>query len=340
MTGRDKIVTFTGSYHGINDEVIVRTTKAGKSLPAAPGIMPSAVTNTIVLDYGTPESMQFIKANSENLAAVLVESVQSRRPDFRPVEFIRELRRVCDEDGIVLIFDEVITGFRKGRHGAQGFYGVKADLATYGKVIGAGVSVGVIAGKRKFMDALDGGHWQFGDGSVPEVGVTYFAGTFVRHPLALAAMDAVLDFLAKSAPDIAGQLDAKADRYVARVNAVFGEYNAPWHYVNWGSMMKLHPSEEFANLELLVYLLRYRGVHTWDGFPNFLTLAHSDEDINFIVKAFEESVREMRDAGFFTPATAAGDATRVGRDEKGGNAAFIPDPENPGQFIPAFKKTS
>ena len=286
VTGRDKIVTFTGSYHGIIDEVIVRSSKAGKSLPAAPGILSNAVGQVVVLDYGADQSLQAISEQGDQIAAVLVESVQSRRPDFRPTEFIRQLRRICDEKGIVMIFDEIITGFRKGRYGAQGYFGVKADIATYGKVIGGGISIGVIAGKRKFMDALDGGNWAFGDSSVPEVGVTYFAGTFVRHPLALAAMDAVLDYLNAQPSDIAAQLDDKADRYVTRVNAIFRKHHAPWTYVNFGSMMKLNASEEFSNLELLVYLLRFKGVHTWDGFPNFITVAHTDADIDHIVQAF------------------------------------------------------
>jgi glutamate-1-semialdehyde aminotransferase/acyl carrier protein len=343
VTGRDKIVTFSGSYHGIIDEVIVRANKTGKSMPAAPGIMGSAVGNTMVLEYGVPASLEAIKNNGHNIAAVLVESVQSRRPDFRPAEFLKALRALCDESGIVLIFDEIITGFRKGRYGAQGYYGINADLATYGKVIGGGISIGVIAGKRAFMDALDGGDWQYGDHSVPEVGVTYFAGTFVRHPLALAAIDAVLDFLNSSKPDLAEGLDHKADQYVARVNAMFERHHAPWRYVNWGSMMKLNPADDLPNLELLVYLLRYRGVHTWDGFPNFLTLAHSDEQIDFIINAFEETVREMAQAGFF-PQTAkqvgrnimsatTAEPILIGRGANGEPRHFVRDPKNPGLYI-------
>src|SRR3546814_13497608 len=86
----------------------------------------------------------------------------------------------------ILVCDEVVTGFRAHPAGAQGLFGIQADLGTYGKVVGGGYPISVIAGKREYMDALDGGHWQFGDDSVPTVGVTYFAGTFVRHPLALA----------------------------------------------------------------------------------------------------------------------------------------------------------
>src|SRR5204862_2166287 len=140
-----------------------------------------------VLDYGTPESMAIIKERAHELAAVVVEPVQSRRPDFQPVEFLRELRAVTEQSGTVLVFDEIVTSFRSHPRGAQGLFDIQADLASYGKVVGGGFPIGVIAGKRAFMDALVGGHWEYGDDSIPTVGVTYFAGTFVRHPLALAA---------------------------------------------------------------------------------------------------------------------------------------------------------
>ncbi|MBK6812859.1 MAG: aminotransferase class III-fold pyridoxal phosphate-dependent enzyme, partial [Sandaracinaceae bacterium] len=175
--------------------MIVRGTKSLRSIPAAPGIMPGAVQNVLVLDYGTDETLNVLRSRAGELAAVLVEPVQSRRPDFQPREFLHEVRRITEQSGSALIFDEVITGFRLHPGGAQAHFGVRADLATYGKVVGGGQPIGVMAGKREWMDALDGGGWQFGDASVPTVGVTYFAGTFVRHPLALAAANASLDYL-------------------------------------------------------------------------------------------------------------------------------------------------
>src|SRR5439155_26249355 len=111
VTGRTKIAMFTGSYHGIFDEVIVRATKT-KAVPAAPGIMPQTSENVLVLDYGTPESLEILKQRAGELAAILVEPVQSRRPDFRPKEFLHELRALTERSGTVLVFDEVITGFR------------------------------------------------------------------------------------------------------------------------------------------------------------------------------------------------------------------------------------
>jgi 4-aminobutyrate aminotransferase-like enzyme len=117
-----------------------------------------------------------------------------------------------------LIFDEVVTGFRAHPRGVQQYFDIDVDLATYGKVVGGGFPIGVIAGRRAYMDALDGGHWQFGDDSVPTVGVTYFAGTFVRHPLALAAAKAVLDHLAEQGPALQEGLNARTSAMVDSMN--------------------------------------------------------------------------------------------------------------------------
>src|SRR5439155_23061221 len=141
----------------------------------------SAVSEVIVLDYGNPQSLQILRSRGSEVAAVLVEPVQSRRLDLQPKEFLHQLREVASEIGAALVFDEVVTGFRVEPGGAQSYFGVRADLATYGKVIGGGLPIGVVAGSTKYMDALDGGSWQYGDASFPEIGVTFFAGTFVRH---------------------------------------------------------------------------------------------------------------------------------------------------------------
>ena len=220
VTGRSTIAIFTGAYHGIFDEVIVRGTKKLRSVPAAPGIMPSTAQNVLVLDYGTEESLRILRERAHELAAILVEPVQSRRPDFRPVEFLRDLRTLCDDSGALLIFDEVVTGFRAHPAGVQGLFGIRADLASYGKVVGGGFSIGVIAGRRPYMDALDGGHWQYGDDSVPTVGVTYFAGTFVRHPLALAATKATPAHLQAQGPELQAALTARTTGMVERLSLI------------------------------------------------------------------------------------------------------------------------
>ena len=348
VTGRSLVVAFTGSYHGIVDEVLVRGTKALKSFPAAAGIMPESVQNMLILDYGTDESLRIITERASELAAVLVEPVQSRRPEFQPVAYLQQLRTVTAAAGTVLIFDEVITGFRLHPGGAQALFGIQADLATYGKVVGGGLPIGVIAGKRALMDALDGGGWQFGDDSVPEIGVTYFAGTFVRHPLALAAARAVLRHMKAQGPALQQSLTAKATRLAGLLNPAFAQQQLPFFVAQFGSLWKIKFREEVPYGELMFTLLREKGLHIWDGFPCFMTEAHTDADVTLIADLLLAGVREMLEAGFFQAVSATGPVptalspalalnqppvpgARLGRDRDGNPAWFIASGQ-PGEY--------
>ncbi|MEO7363224.1 MAG: aminotransferase class III-fold pyridoxal phosphate-dependent enzyme, partial [Gemmatimonadaceae bacterium] len=344
VTGRNLIVIFTGSYHGIFDEVLVRGTRTQRAVPAAPGILQAAAENVLVLDYGTEASLEIIRQRADEIAAVLVEPVQSRRPDFRPVEFLRDVRRITEENGTVLIFDEVITGFRADTRGAQALFDIRADLAAYGKVIGGGYPIGVIAGKREFMDALDGGAWEFGDDSVPTVGVTYFAGTFVRHPLALAACKAVLMHLRDAGPALQHTLTNTTTQMVDLMNAAARAVDAPVEVRQFASLWRIAFIEEHPLQDLLWAMMRDRGIHILDNFPCFLTTAHSDTDIALIVRAFRESLAEMQASEFFPPAPEVARVVvaanqppvpnaRLGRDKDGSPAWFVPDPETPGQYV-------
>lgn len=349
VTGRSTIVAFSGSYHGIVDEVIVRGTKKLKSFPAAPGIMPEAVQNMLILDYGTDESLKIIKERAHEIAAVLVEPVQSRRPEFQPVEFLKKLRQITEESGTALVFDEVITGFRMHLRGAQGIFGIQADLGTYGKVIGAGISIGVIAGKKHFMDALDGGFWQYGDASTPEAGVTYFAGTFVRHPLALAASKASLEYMKEKGPALQQSINDKAKKLADGMNAICVKNNLPFFVPQFGSLWKIKFKEDIPYSELLFVLMREKGIHILDGFPCFLTEAHTNEEVTILLNKFEESVNEMMEAGFFSSPKQHTDikmeskpevkeeppieGARLGRDKDGNPAWFITDPNRPGKYM-------
>ncbi len=279
VTGRSTIVAFSGSYHGIVDEVIVRGTKKLKSFPAAPGIMPEAVHNMLILDYGTEESLTIIKERSHELAAVLVEPVQSRRPEFQPVEFLKALRKITEASGTALIFDEVITGFRMHPGGMQALFGIKADLGTYGKVVAGGLPIGVIAGKKLYMDALDGGFWEYGNASTPESGVTYFAGTFVRHPLALAASLASLEYMKASGPSLQASLNEKTRGLADSLNQICTRKGLPLYIAQFGSLWKIKFSKEIPYGELLFSLMREKGIHIWEGFPCFLTTAHDAADV-------------------------------------------------------------
>ncbi|MEO6995118.1 MAG: amino acid adenylation domain-containing protein [Lacunisphaera sp.] len=304
-TGRDKIVVFTKDYHGNFDEVLVRaagTPEQPTSIPAAPGIPSRAVADMYVLDYGTDAALEFIRAHADEIAAVLVEPVQSRRPEWRPMAFNKALRILTAERGCLLIFDEVITGLRSGPGGAQAYYGIKADLATYGKVVAGGMPIGIVAGKAEYMDIFDGGHWQYGDDSFPGTGVTFFAGTFVRHPLAIAAMHAMLKYLKDQGPELWETLNRRSDRLADTVNQFFTEQNIPIRIPNFGSLffVRIGKDQKYGNL--LFYLLREKGVFLLEPFPSYLTVAHSEDDIDRIITAFKDSALELKQEGFFTSA--------------------------------------
>jgi len=341
VTGRSTVVVFTGSYHGTFDEVLVRAGKGGKGLSAAPGVMSGMFGDIRVLDYGTPEALAFIRDNADDLAAVLAEPVQSRRPDFQPREFLREVREITAKSGCALIFDEVITGFRTALGGAQELFGVRADLATYGKVIGGGFPVGVIAGKREFMDALDGGPWQYGDDSIPGVGVTYFAGTFVRHPLALAAAKASLTHLKEAGPALQAGLTASTGTMAGELSAWCKEVGAPIEIRHFASLWRVSWLEDHPLQDLLFAMMRSRGVHILDNFPCFLTSAHSAGDVAFIQRAFKESVAEMQESGFLPRRAAVvtpfdvrkpgEEGTVLARDVDGQPFWYVPDTQAGGQ---------
>jgi len=343
-TGRETIVVFSGSYHGINDEVIVRGTKKLRAVPAAPGILRNTAEKVLVLDYGTPETLEIIRERAHELAAVLVEPVQSRRPDFQPVEFLKEVRKITADAGAVLIFDEVITGFRSHPGGAQALFGIKADLCTYGKVVGGGYPIGVMAGKREYMDALDGGYWQYGDDSTPPAGVTYFAGTFVRHPLTLAAAKASLLHMKEHGAALQQRLNERTAAMAAELNAFSEGVGAPVRIKHFASLWRTHFDEDHPLQDLLFAMMRSRGIHILDNFPCFFTTAHSEADFQAIGQAWKEAVLELQEAELLprhaatsrTVMDAANPAVpgaRLGRDPEGRPAWYVPNPDAPGQYL-------
>ena len=340
VTGRDLVVMFTGGYHGIFDEVVVRPTKRG-SVPAAPGIPSASVENILVLPWASEEALEVIRQRGDEIAAVITEPVQSRAPHIQPVEFHRELRRITEKSGTALVWDEVVTGFRVAPGGAREYFGIEADLSSYGKVVGGGLSLGVIAGRKEFMDALDGGGWEYGDASIPTVGVTYFAGTFVRHPLHLAAARAVLQYLEEQGPDLQRRLNAETDRFVAEVNGSLAQRGAPVTLHHFCSVMKVAHTLELPFSEILYSHLRERGIHLWDGRPCFLTLAHTREDLDKVKAAFVSAAEEMQEGEIYPPpagqlraAEPPVPGARLGRDRAGKPTWYVPNPEKPGSFIP------
>lgn len=296
---RNLVVQFSGAYHGNTDPVLgVSIQKDGRAgaMPMSPGMPESYFSDHLVLDYDNPESLSEIASRANEIAAVIVEPIQSRKPDLQPKSFLKELRSLTIKHGIVLIFDETITGLRVGKNGAQGFFGVKADIATYGKIVGGGLPIGLIAGNSDVMDAVDGGAWNYGDTSYPEVENTFSAGTFNHHPLVLATMEAVLDKVIDEGDLFYPLLEKRTHKLVTTLNGHFIAHNFPISVVHFGSLFRFNVT---GTGELLFYKLVTKGVYIWEGRNCFISTAHTNDEIDLLIKAVIEAVNEMRDDGFF-----------------------------------------
>ena len=301
-TGKTKYVYFNGAYHGNFEQVLLRSSKIGNRIhvsPATPGIPHSLTEEAIILDYGDPASLEIIKEHADDIACILIETVQSSKPDLQPKEFLHALRKLTEEKDIVYIMDEVISGFRAAPGGAQEWFGIDADMTTYGKVLGGGMPIGALAGKAKYMDGLDSGTWNYGDDSVPESDLTFFAGTFVRHPLAMAAAKAVLTKVKEEGPEMQKMLTARTKGLVEELNAFFEERNVPIKLLQYTSLFRFAYSPDMEYIDMLYYHLLDRGIFTRGFYDNcFLSTAHTDEDIEKIKNAIKDTIIELQEGGF------------------------------------------
>ncbi len=189
FTGRDTIVKFEGCYHGHSDSLLVKAGSGALTLgvPSSPGVPAALANHTLTLTYNDSDGVrQAFADQGEQIACVILEPVAGNMNCVPPVPgFLEALREVCDASGAVLIIDEVMTGFRFGLQGAQGHYGVEADLTTLGKVLGGGMPVGAFGGKREIME------------HIAPLGPVYQAGTLSGNPLAMAAGLATLDIISR-----------------------------------------------------------------------------------------------------------------------------------------------
>ena len=201
-TGRDKIVKFEGCYHGHSDSLLVKAGSGALTfgVPSSPGVPASVAADTLTLTYNDSESVNALFAGiGEQIACIIVEPVAGNMNCIPPTPgFLETLRQVCDDYGSVLIFDEVMTGFRVGLQGAQGVYGIKPDLTTLGKIIGGGMPVGAFGGQRKIMEHL------------APLGPVYQAGTLSGNPVAMAAGLKTLELIAQ--PGFYKALSAKTEK--------------------------------------------------------------------------------------------------------------------------------
>jgi glutamate-1-semialdehyde aminotransferase/thioesterase domain-containing protein/acyl carrier protein len=302
VTGKTKIVFFNKDYHGNFDQVLVRSTVIGqqrRSQPAAPGVPQGLADQAIILDYGTDEALRVLQERADEIAAVLVEPVQSADPFLQPREFLHQVRRITQENDIALVMDEVITGFRAAQGGAQEWFDVWGDMATYGKILGGGLPIGALTGSRRFMDALDGGDWKYDDHSEPEADMTFFAGTFVRHPLAMTAAHQILMKIKEEGPELQQQLTTKTADLANDLNQFFETELFPIRVAQFTSLFRFMfpPTVEYA--DLLYFHLLDRGIFTRGWGDNcFLSTAHTEQDIEKIIRAVKDSCHEIREGGF------------------------------------------
>lgn len=234
-TGRDKIVKFTGCYHGHSDGLLV---KAGSGVmtagvPDSSGVPASVTKDTLTAEYNNVDSVRTLfEQCGEEIAAIIVEPVGANMGVVPPKEgFLQSLREICNAYGSVLIFDEVITGFRLSLSGAQGYYGVTPDLTTFGKIIGAGMPVGAYGGRRDIME------------QVAPVGNVYQAGTLSGNPVAMAAGIAQLTIL-KNNPQIYEELNQKSDTFFETMKENARKNGHAWQVNHVGSIGSLFFTEQ------------------------------------------------------------------------------------------------
>ena len=230
-TKRDKIIKFSGCYHGHSDSFLIA---AGSGLstfgvPNSPGVTQGTAKDTLLAEFNNIENVKSIfEANKNEIAAIIVEPVPGNMGCIPPKEgFLADLRKVCDENNTLLIFDEVMTGFRLAKGGAQELFNIKADLVCYGKVIGGGLPVGAFAGREEIMNYL------------APIGPVYQAGTLSGNPLAMAAGYEMLKALHKDA-EIYSRLEEKTAYLEKGIREVLSKNNVEYTINRVGSMISVH----------------------------------------------------------------------------------------------------
>lgn len=288
VTGRTKIAIFSGSYHGSYDATL-------PALGFTRGVPARIGEEALVLEYGAAASLEAITEHADELAAVLIEPVQARQPTVQPRDFIHELRRITRERDIAFILDDVLLGFRVHQGGCQAYFDVKADLATFGKIIGGGMPIGVVTGSARFMDPVDGGAWSDTGGPPPSVDKVWFAGTFNKNPMTMATCEAIVNHFEREGPGLQQGLNERAAALVDRLNGWLQRNSMPISVVRFGSMFRFVGP---LPTTLLIPHLAMHGVYTWEGMVFFVSVAHSDDDLQKLERAVHESLSAMRDGGY------------------------------------------
>jgi len=293
FTKRNKIIKFEGCYHGHADFFLIKAGSGALTfgVPTSPGVTEGNAKDTLVADFNKIETVKkLISENKNEIAAIIIEPIAGNM-GVVPAEksFLEELRQICNEEKIVLIFDEVMTGFRVAKGGAQEIYGIQPDLTTFGKIIGGGLPVGAYGGKAEIMSL------------VAPAGPVYQAGTLSGNPLAMSAGYSALSYI-KNHPEIYQQLEMKSKKLEEGMKKNLKEAGKNFTINRVGSMMTLFFTERevkyyddavssdtklFANYfqEMLIQGI-YLPPAQFEAF--FISTAHSDDDINKTIEVQRE----------------------------------------------------
>ncbi|WP_079509929.1 glutamate-1-semialdehyde 2,1-aminomutase [Mesobacillus jeotgali] len=296
-TGRNKILKFEGCYHGHGDSLLIKAGSgvATLGLPDSPGVPEGVAKNTITVPYNDLESVRYaFEQYGDDIAGVIVEPVAGNMGVVPPVEgFLEGLREITTQFGTVLIFDEVMTGFRVGYNCAQGYFDVTPDLTCLGKVIGGGLPVGAYGGKREIME------------QIAPSGPIYQAGTLSGNPL---AMTAGLETLKQLTPESYKEFERKADILESGLKAAAEKYGIPHTINRAGSMIGIFfTNENVINYEIAkgsnleFFAAYYREMANEGVFlpPSqfeglFLSTAHTDEDLKKTIQAAEKAFEKLQ----------------------------------------------
>ncbi|NNC55208.1 MAG: aminotransferase class III-fold pyridoxal phosphate-dependent enzyme, partial [Pseudomonadales bacterium] len=306
ITGKDRIAVFLNEYHGIADELLVNLQKLknGKSrtVPTSPGIPQFLVENVLVLEWDDPHYMDKLREQADEIAGIIIEPVQSRNPGFHTHQYFKEMREFTLDNNIALIFDEMITGFRLAPGGAQEYFDIEVDMACYGKIVSSGTSLSVLAGRGEYLDCFDGGPWQFGDSSFPEAGVTFFGGTYTRHPLALAATLAGLKMLQELTTEDYQRLNERSAQLNNELNEVLIAAGFPARFESQSSILELEFNDDNPFSRLFFYYMRHQGIMIYDR-PIFIQLTHTEAELQKLVEAVATTVDQLQSSGIVPAVT-------------------------------------